>query len=131
MVASTVVTLASLPLYSLLYRSFSAVGLVIASDIGIAANCLAIALLLHKRNLVPIGGLEWKEIGKAFATSFCAGLLSLEIVRMVNLNGSRVADLKALGLISLTWAGSVALGLWLTKSKLPSDLRRHTRSTPK
>jgi putative peptidoglycan lipid II flippase len=130
MIASTLVTLASLPLYSVLFHAFSAVGLVIASDVGIAANCLAIALLLHKRNLVPIGGLEWKEIGKAFATSFFAGLLSLQMARMVNLNGSRVADLKALGLISLTWAGSVALGLWLTKSKLPSDLR-HKRSVPK
>src|SRR6058998_1592021 len=51
MIASTLITLASLPVYSALYRTFSAVGLVIASDLGIAANCLGIAFLLHRRNL--------------------------------------------------------------------------------
>src|SRR5213593_3584271 len=69
MIASSVITISSLPLYSALYHSFSAVGLVIASDSGIAANCLVTALLLHRRNLVPANGLEWKEIGKALLIS--------------------------------------------------------------
>src|SRR5216117_3336065 len=60
MIASSVITLASLPVYSLLFHHFSAMGLVIASDLGIAANCLGIAFLLHRRNLVPAGNLEWK-----------------------------------------------------------------------
>jgi putative peptidoglycan lipid II flippase len=124
MIASSVITLASLPVYSLLYRQFSAVGLVMASDLGIAANCVAVALLLHRRNLVPLGGLELKEIGKALAISVIAGWVSLEITRLVQLNGSKVADLKALGLMSLSWAGVVGVGLWLVKSKLPRDLRR-------
>ncbi len=124
MIASSVITLASLPMYSALYRNFSAVGLVAASDLGIAANCLAIAFLLHKRNLVPANGLEWKEIGKAFVISAFAGALSWEVSRLVQLQGSRVADLKALALMAVTWAGAVALGLWLTKSKLVEDLRR-------
>jgi putative peptidoglycan lipid II flippase len=124
MIASSVITLGSLLVYSALYRTLAAVGLVIASDVGIAANCLAIAFLLHRRKLVPADGLEWKEIGKALLISIFAGLISLEVARLVDLNGSRVADLKALGLISSTWAGAVALGLWMTKSRLPQDLRR-------
>ncbi len=124
MIASSVITLASLLVYSAFYRTLAAVGLVIASDVGIAANCLAIAFLLHRRKLVPADGLEWKEIGKALLISIFAGLISLGVARLVDLNGSRVADLKALGLISSTWAGAVALGLWATKSKLPQDLRR-------
>jgi hypothetical protein len=124
MIASSIITLASLPVYSLLYRQFSAVGLVMASDLGIAANCLAVAVLLHRRNLVALGGLEWREIGKALAIAVVAGWASLEVTRLVELNGSKVADLKALGLISLCWVGVVGLGLWLTKSKLPGDLRR-------
>jgi hypothetical protein len=32
--------------------------------------------------------------------------------------------MKALALISITWAAAVAAGLWITKSKLPADLRR-------
>jgi putative peptidoglycan lipid II flippase len=124
MIASSVITLASLPLYAALYRNFSAVGLVAASDLGIAANCLVIAFLLSQRNLVPFGGLAWKEIGKAFLISILAGVLSLRIAKLVDLSGSRVADLKTLGLISVTWLGTVACGLWLTKSKLLTDLRR-------
>jgi putative peptidoglycan lipid II flippase len=123
MIASSIITLGSLPVYSLLYRQFSAVGLVMASDLGIAANCLAVAVLLHRRNLVALGGLEWREIGKALAIAVVAGWASLEVTRLVELNGSKVADLKALGLISLCWVGVVGLGLWLTKSKLPGDLR--------
>jgi hypothetical protein len=38
--------------------------------------------------------------------------------------GSRIADVEALGLIAITWAGAVAAGLWLTHSQLPGDLRR-------
>jgi putative peptidoglycan lipid II flippase len=124
MIASSVITLASLPMYSALYHNFSAVGLVAASDLGIAANCLVIAFLLSKRGLVPFGGLEWKEIGKALAISILAGVLSMQIAKLVALNGSRIADVKALGLASVTWLGSVAFGLWLTRSTLLQDLRR-------
>jgi putative peptidoglycan lipid II flippase len=124
MIASTVIMLASLPMYSALYRNFSAVGLVVASDVGIAANCLSIAFLLSRRGLVPFAGLEWKEIGKAFGISIVAGGLSLQIGRLVSLNGSRVADMKTLGLVSVTWLGAVAAGLGVTRSTLLQDLRR-------
>lgn len=127
MIASSVITLMSLPVYSVLYAKFSAVGLVVASDLGIAANCLGIAFLLHKRNLVPADGLQWSEIGKALAVSVVAGLLSVQTAKMVPLTGSRAADVKALGLITVTWAGSVALGLWLTKSRFLHDLRRRQK----
>ena len=124
MIASTLITIASLPVYSALYQAFSTRGLVIASDIGIAANCIGVALLLQRRGLVPLGGLEWKEIGKALLISVASGILAWEAIRLVNLNGSRVADLKALVLISAVWTGTVVFGLWITKSKLPDDLRR-------
>jgi hypothetical protein len=128
MVASRLITLASLPVYSALYRTFSAVGLVIASDLGIAANCLGIAFLLHRRNLVPAGSLEWKEIGKALLISVGAGFVSWKIAQVVTLSGSRIADLEALGLTTASWGGAVALGLWLMKSKLPRDLRRRKQN---
>ena len=124
MVASTVIMLASLPMYAALYRNFSAVGLVVASDLGIAANCLSIAFLLSRRGLVPLNGLEWKEIGKALGISLFAGALSLQITKLVDFNGSRVADMKSLGLVSVTWLGAVAFGLWITRSTLLQDLRR-------
>jgi putative peptidoglycan lipid II flippase len=129
MIASTVITLASLPIYSLLYRQFSAIGLVIASDLGIAGNCLIIAYLLNRRGLVPARGLNWKEVGKIFVVSILAGLLSWRITMLITLSGSRIADVKALALTVLTWAAAVAAGLWLTRSKLPMDLRTRKSST--
>ena len=124
MIASTVVTIASLPIYATLFHTWSAQGLVIASDIGIAANCVTAAFLLHQRKLVRADGLEWGEIGKALGISAVAAAIGWEINRLVTIPGSRVADLKALVLVTLAWALTVVLGLWLTKSKLPQDLRR-------
>src|SRR5947207_4958354 len=73
MIASTVITLGTLPIYAALFNRFSTVGLVIASDLGIAANCGAIAFLLHKRGLVSARELAWGEIGKSLIIAVIAG----------------------------------------------------------
>jgi len=39
-------------------------------------------------------------------------------------SGSMVADIKALTMAGVTWAGASAAGLWVMRSKLLSDLRR-------
>ncbi len=124
MIASTLITIASYPLYAALYHKYSVVGLAIASDLGITANCLAMAILLNQRKLIPIAQLPWKELGKATITAVIAGILSFQIARTVRITGSRVADVRAVGLILVTWAGAVAAGLWITRSKLPQALRR-------
>lgn len=124
MIASSIITLASIPMYSTLFHTFSTTGLAMASDIGIVANTLALAILLHRRRLVPTEELQWKELGKAALTAAIAGLLSYRVASGVMLHGSRMADLQALGLITVTWAGATAAGLWLTRSQLPGDLRR-------
>ncbi len=129
MVASSLITVASIPLYSALFHRFSTVGLAMASDLGIVANTLALALLLHRRQLVRMNELKWGEIGKAAVTSVVAGLLSFQVARVLLVNNSRVADLKALGLIMITWAGAGAAGLWLMRSSLPGDLRRRRPTT--
>jgi len=129
MIASSLITVASIPMYSALYRAFSTVGLAMASDVGIMANTLALAVLLHRRKLVRIDRLNWGEIGKAGITALIAGMLSYEVGRIVIANNSRSADLRAVGLIALTWAAATAAGLWFTRSHLPQDLQRR-KSTP-
>ena len=124
MIATTIITEASLPVYSFLFRTLSVTGLAIASDLGILANTVVTALLLHIRGMVPLGGLNWKELGKSAVVATVSAGLSYEVMRMIQLNGSRVADVEALALGSLTWAGAVAAGLWLLRSDLPGDLRR-------
>src|SRR5437660_10442385 len=51
MIAVSVITLASLPIYSILFRTFGVVGLAWASDIGIGINLFALACLLHYKKL--------------------------------------------------------------------------------
>ena len=128
MAAVTIITAASLPVYSILFHAFGVVGLAWASDIGIGANLLALALLLHYRGLVPLGELRWGELGKSVVVSVAAGAISFEVAKIVPFattgRGSREADLARLVMVSVTWMAAVAAGLWLLKSDLPRALRR-------
>jgi putative peptidoglycan lipid II flippase len=128
MAAVSIITAASLPIYSVLFHHFGVVGLAFASDIGIGANLLALVWLLHYRKLVSLGELRWGELGKSALTALIAGGISFEVAKVVPLStsgsGSRLGDLLQLALISLTWAAAVATGLWLFRSQLPHDLRR-------
>jgi putative peptidoglycan lipid II flippase len=127
-VAATLVTLASLPVYAALFQRFSTTGLAIASDLGIAANTVVLAVLLHRRSLVPLTGLPWRELWKVAAVAGIAGVLAAQVGSLVALRGSHGDDLKALALASLTWAGAVAAGLWMARSTLMADLRRRPRT---
>jgi putative peptidoglycan lipid II flippase len=128
MVAVTVITVVSLPIYSVLFNTFGVIGLAWASDIGIGINLAALAGLLHFRGLVSLGEMRWKELGKAAATAIIAGAISFEVAKAVPLatvgRGSRVADVMQLVLVSITWTAAALAGLWLLRSELPRDLRR-------
>ena len=129
MIASSIITLASLPMYAVLFHTFSVKGLTIASDVGIFANTVVMALLLHRRKLVMISALPWKELGKAAFTGLFALVLSYGVAQSISLTGSRGADILSLFLVSLTWAAAVAFGLWATRSKLPQALRTRGQRT--
>ena len=118
MVASTLVAVASLPVYYFMFQSHGVVGLAIASNIGIMANTVVTAILLHHKQLVPLGGFPWAQLGKAVGTALVAAAAGIAISRTVAWNGSRTADFEALGLVSLTWAAAVAAGLWASNSDL-------------
>ena len=128
MAAVTVITGASLPVYSWLFHKYGVIGLAFASDIGIGANLVALAWLLHYRKMVSLRTLRWGELGKSALTAVVAGGIGLEVARsatpFISSHGSRIADLLQLALISVTWAAATAVGLWLLKSQLPNDLRR-------
>jgi putative peptidoglycan lipid II flippase len=124
MVACTLVTIASIEVYRWLFHSFSVVGLAIASDIGIIANTIVAAILLHRRKLVSLSDLPWLELGKSIFVAAAAGSIAWQVGRFIPLRGSRAADLESLGLSTITWAGAVAAGLWILRSDLPQTMRR-------
>lgn len=126
MAAVTIITAASLPIYSFLFHRLGVVGLAFASDIGIGMNLLALAALLHYRKLVLLNDLRWDELGKSGLTAIIAGAISFEVAKIIPLSGhaSRITDLLQLGLITLTWTAAVLAGLSILGSQLPHDLRR-------
>ena len=73
MAAGTAVTIISLPIYGALYHSHGAVGLAIASDLGITLQTLALAFLLHQRHMVSIASLDFAEMGRCLLASILSG----------------------------------------------------------
>ena len=73
MVASTIVTVVSLPIYYALYHWRGATGLALASDIGIALQTLTIAVLLHKRRMVSLASLDYAEMGRCLLAALAGG----------------------------------------------------------
>ena len=73
MAAGTVVTLASLPVYAALYSWHGAMGLAVASDVGIALQTGAIALLLHQRRMVSLASLDFAEMGRCLLAAVASG----------------------------------------------------------
>lgn len=123
MVATTVITMAIIPVYRLLFHVFGNVGLAMASDLGILVNVVVFAALLHRKTWVPAGLLRWNELGKSLVTAIVAGILSYQTAKLVELDGSRARDMERLALASLTWGAAVLAGLWITRSQLLRDLR--------
>ena len=73
MVAATAVTVVSLPIYATLYRWQGAMGLAIASDIGIALQAVSLAVLLHQRRMVSLASLDYAELGRCLLAALASG----------------------------------------------------------
>jgi putative peptidoglycan lipid II flippase len=119
MIAATAVTLISLPIYAFLYRWYGAIGLAFASNIGMALQTLALAVLLHQRRMVSIASLDFAEMGRCALSGLAGGgavwlvftCLARAISDLLGFHlpaASRTIDLAVL------LAGSV---LWLTVAR--------------
>jgi len=73
MAAGTVVTLVSLPIYYTLYHGYGAIGLAIASDIGITLQTVVLAVLLHQRRMVSLASLDYMEMSRCLLAAMASG----------------------------------------------------------
>jgi len=73
MFAGTIVTLVSLPIYDALYHWRGAMGLALASDLGIALQTFTIAVLLHQRRMVSLASLDYAEMGRCLLAAATSG----------------------------------------------------------
>ncbi len=78
-ISGTLVTLLSIPVYGLLFHRIGIDGLAIASDLGITAHTLSLAILLHRYRLVSLATLEWSELARA-ALAAIASYLGVKLV---------------------------------------------------
>jgi putative peptidoglycan lipid II flippase len=128
MISGTVITVLSLPVYALLFRTNGIAGLVIASDLGIGAHMVALAMLLHRRRMVSLLGLEWAELGKALLAALCSGIGALLVLRVMPLGSSHTASFVRLLVGSVMWLAIAAAVLLVTRSALPNAILRRRRS---
>lgn len=124
MLSGTIVTVLSLPVYALLFHSRGIAGLVIASDIGIAAHMIALVTLLNRKGMVRITGLEWPELAKAFIAAVLGGLTAAYSVRFLPQQASFLHALVRLAAGTVVWFVVVVAVLLLTRSSLPKSILR-------
>jgi putative peptidoglycan lipid II flippase len=127
MAAGVIVTLISLPVYWLLYHAAGAIGLSFASDIAIFLQTAALALLLHRRRMVRLSGLQRAELGRALLATV-ASLVALYGLRYLLPSTSRIADVIVLAAGTAVWLIVAGGSLYLTGSAIPRQLRARLQS---
>ena len=121
MIAGTIVTFASLPVYWWLYRSLGPTGLAVASDIGILIQTLTLAILLDRNRMVPLRGLEYPELLRSLAAA-AASYAALAGLRHLFPTTSRLHELFLLLAASVLFTLISYAILKLTGSVLPDQL---------
>jgi putative peptidoglycan lipid II flippase len=128
MIAGTIVTVISIPVYAVLFHSVGAAGLAVASDVGILVQTLTLAVLLHRRGMVPFRGLEYAELLRSLLAAAIGYAALVGLRHVMPQSTSRLYELGLLVLATVVWVGVSALVLKLTGSALPDQLLSRFRS---
>lgn len=138
MLASTLILLIAFPLYGLGYRMWGAAGLTLSSDAGILLQAVTLALLLHKRRMVSLAGLDVAEMGRCLFAAVAAGaaawLLAWEMRRvLLHAAGAHVllharwSDAAILVVATVAWAAIAKVILDKAGSALPAAAMRQLK----
>ncbi len=123
-VSGTIVTCISIPIYALLFHKFGVVGLAVASDLGILAHTVALAVLLHRDRLVSLASLDFPELAKAAVAAAISYAGTATATHLFPTPTSRTGDVLLLAIGSLFWLALCAITLVATGSKLPRQVLR-------
>lgn len=74
-IAGTAATIVSWPGYVALFHLHGAMGLAIASDLGIALQTVTVAVLLHRRHMVSLASLDYAELGRCLLAGLTSGAI--------------------------------------------------------
>jgi putative peptidoglycan lipid II flippase len=123
-ITGTVITVASVPVYWLLFRTHGLLGLAVASDIGITIQTLTLAILLHRKRRVLFQHLEFAELGRSLAAAVIAFIATYGLVHLLHPATTHTGDLITITAGSLTWLIAALAILQVTGSKLPAQILR-------
>jgi putative peptidoglycan lipid II flippase len=127
MLAGTIITLVTIPIYWTLHRHFNVIGLAWASDLAITLHTITLATLLHRRKLVPLfgptGGLDRPEILRAAAAAVISFAGTSLFLHLIHQKQTYLGDVIALTFGGIAWAILAVATLHLTGSKLLTQLR--------
>lgn len=123
-VSGTIVTLVSIPVYWFLFHRFGVIGLAFASNLGILAHTVALAVLLHRSRLVSLAKLEWAEMGRAFAAALAAMGAGYAVARWMPHPAGHRGDLLLIAAGTLAWALAALAILTSLGSHLPAQMLR-------
>jgi putative peptidoglycan lipid II flippase len=89
--------------------------------VGITFQTITLAVLLHRRRVVSLAGLNYPEIARSFVAALVS-LAALIGLRQLVHTTSRLWELGLLVVATLVWAGLSVAVLKLTGSSLLSHL---------
>jgi putative peptidoglycan lipid II flippase len=137
MAAGAVVTVVAFPLYGIGYRWHGAVGLALASGIGIGVQTITLAVLLHQRRMVSLASLDYAEIGRCLVAGIASGAVVWSVLIWFfgvathvlgwKLTASRVWDLAVLLAGATLWLVVARWVLERTGSALPRVAMKRLR----
>ena len=130
-IATTTIVVLSAPLYWALFHWLGMVGLAVASDIGIFAQTVVLAVLLHKKRLVSLKHLEWGELTRAAIAAGVAFVATVVAVHFMPPRATHERDLLRVAAGSVVWATAAIGTLFMTGSKLPTQILRRSKPAPR
>lgn len=122
MVAGTLITLLSIPVYGFCFHHWQIAGLIAASDLAILTHTVVLAVMLDRKGWVPLNGLDWPELGKCLAAALAGGGAGLLALRITPYLGTRRSAVAALLGVTVAWLWAAGAVLWAANARLPREL---------
>jgi putative peptidoglycan lipid II flippase len=128
MIAGTIITIVSLPVYWGLHARFGAMGLAWASNFAILIHTVTLAVLLHVRKLMPLARVDRRELTKSIAAAIASVIVVVLALRAMPVHSGHLWNALLLLLGTCIWGAVCWIVLKLTRAQLPRELMRRARA---
>jgi len=123
MLAGTIITMITIPIYWGLHQRFGVDGLAWASNLAILLHTATLAILLNRRRFVFLTGLDRAELVRAVIAAIISLAGTTLLLRFIPNAQTYRNDILALTLGGAAWAALALVTLQLTGSSLLQQLR--------